>query len=118
MEVTLLPIGIFPAADYEDPAWLDRVEHADVLGYICPHETVLTSMICMNAMFCLYQRQQESLTMLLKTAHNAHLTLSARDTQIMELEQGLDERGALVEHLVGQIQGLQLDLDLAEAHID
>ena len=106
VEVTLLPIGIFPAANYEDPAWLDNVEHADILGYICPHETVLTSMRCMNSLFRLYQRQQESMIMLMETARNAHLIVSARDAQLMELEQGLDERGTLVEHLEGQIQDL------------
>ena len=106
VEVTPMPIGIFPAVDYEDPAWLDCVEHVDILGYICPQENALTSLWCMNTLFFLYQRQQESMLLLLEKAQNAHLTVSASDAQIMELEQGLDERGTLVEHLEGQIQDL------------
>ena len=51
--------------------------------------------------------------LLLETAQDSHLTANARHEQITELEQGLDERGALVEHLEGQIQDLVMELDEA-----
>ena len=78
VEVTNLPIGIFPAANVEDLAWLDRVD-MDILGYICLQETVLTSTWCMNALLRLYQRQKESMDILLEAAQVSHLTVNDRN---------------------------------------
>ena len=118
MEITNLLISLFPATKKHDLAWLDRVDHMDILGYTCPQETILTSMRCMNALFRLYQLQKESMDLLLQTAQASHLTVNARNEQIDELKQGMDKRGAMVEQLEEQIQDLHMELDAAHAHID
>ena len=86
-EVLDHPIGLLPTTQVDDIAWLERVDHMDVLGHTRPQETILTSMRCMNALFRLYQLQKEGLDLMVLTAQAAHLTLNARDEQIHELEQ-------------------------------
>jgi hypothetical protein len=53
VEVTLAPIGLFPAVQDDDPMWLDRVRHMDYLADFHAQETILTSVRCMNALYCL-----------------------------------------------------------------
>jgi hypothetical protein len=42
VEVTLAPIGLFPADHNDDPMWLDWLPHMDYLAEFCAQETVLT----------------------------------------------------------------------------
>jgi hypothetical protein len=53
VEVTLAPIGLFPAVQDDDPMWLDRLQHMDYLADTHAQETILTSVQCMNALYCL-----------------------------------------------------------------
>ena len=117
MEITNLPIGLFPATKVDDLSWLGRVDNMEILGYTCPQETILTSLRCKNALFRLYHLQRENMILLMDTAQASHILVDARNKQIQELEQGLQERDALVEDLEGQIQDLHLELDEAHDHI-
>jgi hypothetical protein len=51
MEVTLAPIGLFPAVQDDDPMWLDRMQHMDYLADFRNQESTLTSVRCMNALY-------------------------------------------------------------------
>ena len=41
LEVVLTPLGLFPAVDPHDPAWLERLEHmTELLAVMTPLDTV------------------------------------------------------------------------------
>jgi hypothetical protein len=42
LEITLVPIGLFPAVRDDNPMWLDRVPHMDYLADFSAQETMLT----------------------------------------------------------------------------
>jgi hypothetical protein len=104
MEVTLAPIGLFPADQGNDPMWLDRVQHMDYLADFHAQETVLTSVRCMNTLYHLQALLSQGLAQATDLAQAYYMMAHTRDEQIQELSKDLEDRDAHIGQLEGQIQ--------------
>jgi hypothetical protein len=82
VEVTLAPIGLFPAVQDDDPMWLDRVQHIDYLADFHTQETVLTSVWCMNALYHLQALLSQGLAQATGLAQAYYMMADTRDEQI------------------------------------
>ncbi|RLN41176.1 uncharacterized protein C2845_PM01G44810 [Panicum miliaceum] len=102
--VTLAPIGLFPAAQDNDPFWLNRVQHSQYLVDFHAQETIETSVRCMNALYRLLTLQSQALEQLTDLAQAYHMMADIRDEQIKELSKDLEDRDAQIGQLEGQVQ--------------
>jgi 2'-5' RNA ligase len=79
VEVTLAPIGLFPAVKDDDPMWLDRVQHIDYLADFHAQETILTSVQCMNALYHLQALLSQGLAQATDLAQAYYKMADTRD---------------------------------------
>ena len=133
------PIGLFPAAQADDPYRQDRIDQRAFLADGHAHDTIWTSVRCMDTLYRLHTLQSEALRQLTNLSQ-AHFIMfrnkgnqlnelgeemEQRDAHIVQLEGQvqerdtlLDERNATIVHLEEQLHDLNLDLDDAMDHID
>jgi len=133
------PIGLFPAAQADDPYRQDWIDQRAFLAGGHAHDTIWTSVGCMDALYRLHNLQTEALRQLTNLSQ-AHFIMfrnkgnqlnelgeemEQRDAHIVQLEGQvqerdtlLDERNATIVHLEEQLHDLNLDLDDAMDHID
>src|SRR5688572_6990425 len=71
LEVILDPIGLFPARNRMDPAWLDRVGNIEVLATTYSMVTISTNIRCMSALYRMIELQGKAMTILARTAVDA-----------------------------------------------
>ena len=64
LEVLLDPIGLFPARDRLDPAWLDCINNMEVLATSHSLVTLSTTTRCMSALYRLIELQGQSMAVL------------------------------------------------------
>ena len=67
-EVLLDPIGLFPARDRMDPAWLDHVNNIEVLATSHSLVTISTTTRCMSALYRLIELQGRAMIVLARIA--------------------------------------------------
>lgn len=139
LEVTLDPIGLFPARNRLDPAWLDRVRNIEVLATTYSMVTISTNIRCMTALYRLIELQGRAMTILARTAVDAqgHLQSARRDLvgqtyqliqrsiQIHDMQDRIFELEGEVADLVdGMIElseekmEVEMELAVANAHLD
>ncbi|RLN07134.1 hypothetical protein C2845_PM11G16050 [Panicum miliaceum] len=100
--VTLTPIGLFPAAQDNDPFWLNRVQHSQYLVDFHAQKTIETSARCMNTLYRFRTLQSQALVQLTDLAQAYHMMADTRDKQIKELSEELEDRDARIGQLEGQ----------------
>ncbi|RLM69889.1 uncharacterized protein C2845_PM17G09110 [Panicum miliaceum] len=106
--VTLTPIGLFPAAQDNDPFWLNRIQHSQYLVDFHAQETIETSVRCMNALYRLQTLQSQALVQLADLAQAYHAMEDTRDEQIKELSEELEDKDIWIGQLEGQAMAKNL----------
>ena len=101
--ITLASIGLFLTVQGNDPRWQDWVHSRDYLADFCAHETIWTSIQCMNALYHLQALQNKVLTQLVDLAGAYHTMATNRDEQIQELEKEIEHRDTQIGQLEGQV---------------
>src|SRR5688572_15113055 len=81
LEVTLDPIGLFPARNRLDLAWLDRVSNIEVLATSYSMVTISTNIRCMSALYRLIELQGWAMAILARIAADTqgHVQATRRD---------------------------------------
>jgi signal recognition particle GTPase len=92
LELSIDPIGLFPAEKEDDPMWKDRVEHAKDVWALYPGQTAHLTLQCMNALYRLQAVQGEAMSQLMGIVESTKITLDNREDLVVDLSTELVEK--------------------------
>jgi signal recognition particle GTPase len=118
LELSIHPIGLFPAKKEDDPMWKDRVEHAKDVWALYPGQTAYITVRCMNALYRLQAVLAEAMSQLMGLVESTKITLDNREDLVVDLSTELVEKDLQVEQMATQIQELEEQVGDRENTID
>jgi hypothetical protein len=103
IEVTVYPIGLFPAVFAHDAEWIFITTHLGHLVGDLAEETLKAMIRYMNAQYRFQSLTQRCTDDMVNLAQDFHRDLTLKDDQIHLLGQGIAGRDTTIGHLEVQI---------------